>query len=330
MRARLVLSVVCVVGLIGGCARGPEAVTSPFAQRLEHAGLAVEVMPSIDRFTYFGTFDGPNMLHVVGLDRGRPGDGSYTFFGGCYTWVSPQSGPLGWRGADGELMAWPPDPAMDVGPARRTARTSASVRMSGPVMRSGLTQHKTFTLVDNAVATLAYTLRNEGSAPVTAGTWINTAVDPRAVIAVRTAGVELVGWDAFAAERVRSIMSGPDAKGWSTIDVSAASWDGGAKVWFVPPPGAPVDIAVWRSGGRAGGYWLHRELPAMSAEEIARLREVGEAPMAVYIQPGGDGEWIVEAELYGPVGTIAPGESWGATERWRMVSARRPETGVLP
>lgn len=320
---------IVTAGLATGCAsRGPAPHTHERAVRLEHAGLAVEALPSIDRFTYFGTFDGPNMLHIEGLEREPAADGSYTFFGGCYTWFAPQNGPLGWRGPSGEAQGWPPDPVMDVGPVWRSGRSENSVTLTGPIGRSGLREEKTFTLVDNATATLAYTLRNESAAAVLAGTWINASVDPKGAIAVRVPeGTEVYGWDDVAVGRVRSVLSTTDDRGWAMIDLRDAEWEGGSKVWFAAPPGTPVELAVWRKGGRAGGYWLLRSLPPLGAAEIAQLREVGEGPVAVYIDPGAP---IVEAELYGPVLSIPPGGEQSATETWRMISSKERSTKVLP
>jgi len=322
-------SAAVAAGVLSGCATPtPSAWTHERAVRLEHAGLAVEALPQIDRITYFGTADGPNMLRVENLDREPAPDGSYTFFGGCYTWFAPQNGPTGWRDAAGALQAWPPDPAMDTGPVWRTGRTENALTLSGPVGRSGLREEKTFTLVDNATATLAYALKNESASAVLAGTWINTAVDADGAIAVRVPeGTEIYGWDDAAAGRVRSILSPTDSRGWAMIDLRDAEWQGGSKVWFAAPEGTPVEIAIWKKGGRAGGYWLLRSLPAMSATEIAQLREVGEGPVAVYIDPGAR---LIEAELYGPVATIPPGAEQRATETWRMISSKERSTAVLP
>lgn len=327
--AKSCVGVAVGAALLAGCAsRAPAPETSARAVRVQRSGLAVEALPAIDRITYFGTYDGPNMLHVQNLDQAPAPDASYTFFGGCYTWVAPQNGPMGWRGEGGDLRSWPPDPAMDVGPVWRTGRSEGSVTLSGPVSRSGLREEKTFTLVDNATATLEYALHNEGTAPVLAGTWVNTAVDPEGAIAVRMpVGTEVYGWDEVAADRVRSVLSEPDGRGWAMIDLRDAAWEGGSKVWFASPEGTPVEIAVWKKGGRAGGYWLLRSLPAMSSAEIAQLREVGEGPVAVYIDPGAG---LVEAELYGPVASIAPGGAQRATETWRMISSKERSTAVLP
>ncbi|HBS28287.1 MAG TPA: hypothetical protein DEB06_02295 [Phycisphaerales bacterium] len=311
-----------------GCTTGPDPVTHDAALRLEHAGLAVEALPSIDRLTYFGTTDGPNMLHVESLERAPAADGSYTFFGGCYSWFSPQNGPLGWTSAAGEPVAWPPDPLMDIGPARVSGRAQRAFTLDGPVTLSGLQESKTFTLIDNATASLSYTLRNQSAAPRIAGPWINTSVERQGVIAVRAPeGSAIYGWDDTATDRVRSILAQPDARGWSLLNLRDADWEGGAKVWFAPPPGTPIEIAVWRRGGRAGGYWLLRSLPPMSAEETAALRDAGEGPVAVYIQPDAP---IIEAELYAPLATIPPNASHTATESWRLISAREPSTAVLP
>ena len=87
--------------------------------RYERDGLAVEYMAGIDRYTFVGdaAADAPNMVKKQKLRQDPAADGSYTFYGGVYTWVSPQGGELGWIDDQGSKLDWPPDPGRPGAPA---------------------------------------------------------------------------------------------------------------------------------------------------------------------------------------------------------------------
>lgn len=324
--------------IVCGCQSHPDlegTVSRVEGVRIEKHGLAAEFHPSIDRVTFFGRTGGANLLQVSDLERVVPSDGSYVFWGGCYTWVAPQKSVegfgMGWLDADGTTRRdWPPDPAMDVGPVRRVGGSADWMSFVGPDQRSGLREEKSLRILAYDEAEFAYTLRNRGIEPVTAGPWINTAVGAGDVIAVRMpSGVRIWGWNAESVERFRSITGEADARGWALVDLSRATWAGGIKVYLAPAEGsasAPVEIAVWRREARA---WMHRSLGVMTDAEVARLQAAGEGPVAVYIQPGKE-DAIIEAELYGPLTEIAPGSAVTSVERWRVIESPRADAALLP
>jgi hypothetical protein len=330
-----------LAGGVTGCGTSRvagEPTTHPEAIRVEGRGLAAEFVQSIDRFTFFGPAGGANLLHVVGLDRPRPTDGSYVFWGGCYTWVSPQKGPagdpaspMGWIDSDGTKKDWPPDPAMDVGPVRRTGLARGMFSVAGPEQRKGLQELKSFRVIAQDVAEFEYTLLNRGAASVTAGAWINTAAAGDDVIAVRMPpGTEVYGWNKMSTDMFDAILGAADERGWRLMDLSKARWDGGIKVYLAPPAGSgleDVEIAVWRRSAKA---WMHRSLGAMSADQVSRLRDAGEGPVAIYYQPGKGDEAIVEAELYGPIEDIAPAARSTVRERWRIIRSSTANAAALP
>ncbi|MBL0926424.1 MAG: hypothetical protein IBJ11_02075 [Phycisphaerales bacterium] len=305
--------------------------------RIEFRGLAFEYAGQIDRFTYFGPAGGPNMLFVKDLSEGPPADGGYRFYGGAYTWISPQKGELGWIAPDGTRKDWPPDPAMDRGPATVTGRGTGVLTSLGPVNRMGLREEKTFRITADSTAELLYSLENSGAAAVRAGTWVNTAARATDRLAVRIpagAGVEVTGWDERSVKSFRSVLGQPDEKGWCLVDLPRAGWRDGIKVYITPTPaGASAgdlrpEIAIWNAG-----YWLHRAIPGVpgDAAGFEALKAAGEGPVAIYIQPGANpGDWLVEAELYGPLVEIAPGGRHTSTERWTLIRSPRPETSTLP
>lgn len=332
----LLLSMTLVGSSIGfGCAkeRAAPSASDMDRTRVEFGGLAAEFIPAIDRMTFFGVGSG-NLLHTTGLDRPLPDDGSYRFFGGCYTWIAPQKPAAGvargWVDAQGGPRDWPPDPAMDVGPVRRVAYDARSFTVLGPETRSNLQESKAFVLLAPDLAELRYTIRNRGAESAVAGCWINTAASLEDRIAVRLpAGSEIVGWDATNVERFRSILAAPDARGWALAELPKAAWDGGIKVYIHPATDAPsrVEIAVWRAGAKT---WLHRSMGLISPADAARLRAAGEGPVAIYIQPNAGKDPIIEAELYGPIADIAPASDTTAIERWRVIPSASPDRSVLP
>lgn len=326
---------VCVMAMsvMAGCASERSAqverkpVTRADATRMEGKKIAAEFSNAIDRYTYFGPKDGPNLLHVTAMDRAPAADGSYTFFGGAYTWIAPQSGPNGWLAVDGSQSAWPPDPAMDVGKTTRVRVMPGSCIAANPVNRMGLVEGKTFMVSDEDVAHVVFDLANSGTGDRVCGAWINTAASNEHKLAVRVPlGTEMWGWQGKSAEPLKGIMSAPDKDGWALVDLAKANWDGGIK--FYIQPGAvggetKVDIAQWY-----GGYWMYRRQKDCGAGDFALLKENGEGPVAVYIQPGA--EPIIEAELYGRLVNLAPGKSEWWTEEWRVIDAATPDVSVLP
>jgi hypothetical protein len=326
MVLRSVAVMTAAVGLFGlGCAApyAKDAYSCPQPVTIEAAGLRAQWSPYIDRCTWFGASGGANMLHTVELEREPPADGAYTFFGGCYTWVAPQNGPLGWKTIDGAPQAWPPDPAMDIGPARVTGISHNFITTTGPRQISGLIERKTLSLDYNLQAVFIYVLRNESAHAVVAGPWITTAVAPDDLIAVRMpSGVTMRGWDGSSVERFQSILGEPAANGWALVDLSKARWEGGVKVYIDSPGPARAELAIWRAG-----HWFLRRGAELSAQDVARLREVGEGPVALYIEPANS---IVEAELYGQVTDIAPGEETAVTEQWNLIAAPRGDLTALP
>ncbi len=332
--AIFVMAIGCLSG--AGCALWNDIVPPPLhgVTRIEKAGLAMEFSPFIDRVTYFGPASdgGKNALHVVDLERAVPEDGSYTFFGGCYSWVAPQKSVpagedviAGWIDGARVPRDWPPDPAMDIGPVRRTGAGPDWLTSIGPEHRTGLVEGKTLRIVDRNRAMITYTVANRGNDTVAAGCWLTTAAAPDSVIAVRMPeGAQVYGWDDRSVRLFESALSARDGRGWRTLRPGDAKWEGGIKVYIAAPAGTPMDIAVWSPECRS---WLHRSQPALSEEAMSRLIAMGEGPVAVYMEPSAG---IFEAELYGPIETLAPGGATTVAETWAMVDARIADTSLLP
>ncbi len=311
----------------GGC-KGSRT-SSRDAWRLERDGYALEVLGSVDRVTYFGPRKGPNVLLSKRLNEEPEIEGDYVFRGGVYSWVSPQDAPMGWVDPLGDLRVWPPDPAMDVGPVRRTASASHELEMTGPVQLRGVREIKRVRLLPGGEAEHEFRIENERDFEVVAGPWLLSAAERRDVIAVRMPeGSEVWAREAEWVDRLMEIATEPDERGWVLVNLSRARWEGAIKVFVNPPEGVPVELAVRREG-----FWHFRSLGVMDAGDVTRLKEVGEGPLALHIQPGRERgvETIIEAELYGPISTIAPGaRSEPSVERWRLIKARGRKLDVLP
>lgn len=307
-----------------------EGKTRADAVRMRRGQLAVEYSPDLDRVTFFGVHDGPNLLHTVGLDREPAEDGSYTFFGGGYTWVGPQRGEHGWRDETGELQDWPPDPAIDAGPSRIVGRTPLGVVTENPVARDGLREEKTIRLTSAHSASIEFQFTNTSEETLRRTTWINTAVQPGARIALKLQEgdqvAQIYAGDENAVERFNALLGPIDERGWAVVDLRNAEFDGGIKIYT----DGPAEIAIWVPNPdwlQTKGFWLHRSLETpLSVEQRSELRAIGEGPVAVYLNPG---LGLFEAELYGPVVDLEPGSSAMSTEVWTVYRASSPRTFLM-
>lgn len=292
---------------------------------------ALTYRPGIDRVISFRAPDGSEMLFTNALDQPPSADEDYTFYGGAYTWTAPQNGELGWVGPGGASRAWPPDPAMDIGPATVTSESERTIVSVTPTNRLGLIEQKRFEMTDTSLE-VTYTLRNTTDKQRTAGTWINTAVHSDAYIAVRLVGPDALatirGWDTSSIDRFVSVAD-RQGNGWALVNLSKAAWDGGIKVYLPTPSGELPTIAIWREG-----RWLLRaqKITEQSTNTVGRLETLGEGAVAVYIQPSASTDpMIVEAELYGPIVDIPANGAHSAGESWiTIASPGTPDTSVLP
>ncbi|MCA9312507.1 MAG: DUF4380 domain-containing protein [Phycisphaerales bacterium] len=305
---------------LAGCHSAPptnDAVRRSGPPVIAYGGLVLTYDPDIDRVTSIIPPEGTNLLHTANLDQEPSPTGDYTFYGGAYTWTAPQAGAWGWRDAAGGEKAWPPDPAMDIGPATIRSRTQTHVTVTNPPALNGLVQFKRFAIIDRETIHVTFALKNTSDHPVAAGAWVNTAVAPDSVIAVRRgAGTPIRGWDDTAIERFNSISTPPGPHGWSLVRIPAANWEGGGKIWLDTKP----EIAIWRDG-----WWLLRRQPSIDTEN--RLKAMGEGAVAVYIQPDAG---IVEAELYAPITDIEPGATRTDVEIWHLIRDPAGTVDALP
>ncbi|HEB61284.1 MAG TPA: hypothetical protein ENJ06_05610 [Phycisphaeraceae bacterium] len=293
----------------------PQQVSRPGnVVRLEYGGTLLRYRPDIDRITFFGTIDGPNLLHTVDLDRQPPADGSYLFYGGCYTWVAPQRGEYGWVDGKGEKLDWPPDPKMDRGPMQVIKRSHHSLTARGPVMRSGLREYVTLTMHQDGSATITRELENTTDEPKQAAIWMITAVRPGDQIAFKNEVRDKLWSDDPQNEALldEQLVENRD---YLVLDTTSLTFTDGIKVYADSDP----VIAI-----HTPGWWLLRQ---GSDSFDGSLRTVKEAPVGLYLHPGLK---LYEAELYGSLQMIAPGKRIHYSENWQLFPGFTADTAVLP
>ncbi|MCK4873133.1 MAG: hypothetical protein KAS72_10440 [Phycisphaerales bacterium] len=309
------LSALAMTGCAYKDAPYPKNPSDPgHAIRIQQAGVVLEYRADLDRVIFFGPVGGPNLLHTVELHRTPADDGSYTFYGGGYSWIAPQRGDFGWTDEAGDPKDWPPDPSVDRGPMRVIERALGSITMQGPVTRSGLREHLTIAFVSTHHVDFIRAIENTTDQPVTAAVWSIAAVRPGDVIALRNAAMaNLWSPDNAHVKLFESVAIGCD--GWMTIATGNLPWQDGIKVYADSNPVVAVHTQGW---------WLLRQ--GVERDDGA-LRSVGEAPVALYIHPG---LGLIEAELYSPLEMIEPGERITFTEHWSLIPSSQPNTDVLP
>lgn len=306
---------------LAGCQRPSK--TNP-KQRIINAGLVAEYDSNRDRIVRFAPKGyRTNLLHTDNLEESPRLDGQYIFFGGAYSWIAPQSA---WSDESGAGRAWPPDPAMDTGPALVTRHGLHEVRAVGPITRAGWQENKSIRMDGRGFLEVTHGLTNRADAPQRGGVWFIHAVRPGSHIAVLTPEG---GWPAIG------LSDHPDA---------ARAWEDMAKRegrWTVISCDTPFGWWSEHGGGEFKAYvpsdrvvavhnrgrWLLRvgepvEDPATEGGWAA----AGEASVEVYANYG---LGLFEAELLGAIDEVAPGETTEHRERWYLVQSMRPDLNAL-
>jgi len=152
--------------------------------RLCNGKVEAIINPQIGRMISFRTTTGQNVLAVNRKMLGcvpPAGSPDFVFFGGLYTWISPQSH---WVPFDGTNTYVGADPALDRGPFRVTYCSDTELTMLSPASWGyGLQIEKTFRLVkDQPRMEFIVTLHNIGFQPVRWGIWNLSAVPPTGVV----------------------------------------------------------------------------------------------------------------------------------------------------
>jgi len=308
-----------VSGLVG-C----NALPNDPATTIQKDGLTLRYDANRDRVVFVGPWHGPNLLEVRDFDKQPASDGSYTFFGGYYSWIAPQNR---WRDESGNLKDWPPDPAMDVGPNEVVESMGDRLEAVGPMMRSGLVESKRFQVVDGSTIAVRHALRNVGTEAKERAIWTINAVPLGGVIAVRISSEDI--FDEGPAIRVKNAADEPlrdkvsQEEGewilvetgfdWATSGMTTDSF----KVFYDRV--AATQIAVW-----SNGYWFVRT--GAPPDIFSSLQGVGESSVEVYANFGMQ---LFEAELLSPLQMIEPGAQFVFEETWKIIPSAQPDVENL-
>lgn len=339
----IMLSMVIVVSGLSGCNCHVNSV-----QTISSAGLSVTYDSNIDRIIYFGIKKHHNLLYTTNLNKEPDYKGDYTFYGGLYSWIAPQSN---WLNETGDAKQdWPPDPVIDRGPTFVDELGLTRFAATGPVSkRSGLREHKSVEILPNIyqidnneyrVAEIRHRIENISDEIKQVSIWTISAVEIGSVIAVPLPVVnsELDANDGNTI-RLDSIESIPlwnlataardeqgniiDNGNWATVltgfrkpklrrnNIQKDSFKA-----FIP--GKPV-IATWNKG-----YWLLRV--GEQIDDSGKLWQAGEAQIEIYVNYGLK---IFEAELCGPLVDLQPGGSTEFVERWYVIKSDTMDFRVL-
>lgn len=291
-------------------------------QRIVGSGLVAEYDTTHDRLVRFGPRAIFNLLWVRDLDEPPAEGDGYTYFGGMYSWVSPQSA---WTDERGQAQPWPPPVAMDAGPTLATLHGLNEFEAVGPVLESGLQEIKSVQLGRDSYGPrglITNGLKNTTDQPQWGGVWLSTAAIPGSVIAVLTPegdrdiklsthpGAQEV-WDNITRTRSR----------WTLIRTKRYyNWMGKGGTFKATIPSDRV-IAIHRRG-----YWLVRIGEPWTAEADTTLTEAGHGPVEVAVNFG---MLRHEAAMLGPITEIPPGETTQYRERWYIIPGMASRTRQL-
>jgi hypothetical protein len=205
---------------------------------------------------------------------------------GSTLWTAPQTA---WN--------WPPPQAYD-GTAYTGGPQGNQLVLAGPKdQASGFSFTKRFSADDGDTSiTLAFTLKNGGTAARQAAFWQVTRVLP--------GGITFFPKGAGAA-RGDLVSQVKEAGGWMWFDYAAATIPGGTPKYFGDGSGG------WMAHIDPAGLMLLEIFPDITAAEAAP----GEAEIELYTDPG---KQYMEIEHQGAYGSLAAGDSAAWTTRWYL------------
>ncbi|GEM_PF-6250078 len=316
--SRLAVAGVLALGAVG--CYGP--YKPRMHQRIIGSGLVAEYDTTHDRLIRFGPRGRYNLLWVKDLDEPAAPSDEYTYYGGMFSWVSPQSA---WADAKGNPKPWPPPLAMDAGPTLATLHGLNEFEAVGPVLDSGLQEIKSLQLGRDQYGPRALVtngLKNTTDQPQWGGIWLSTAAVPGSVIAVITP----------EGDREITLSNHPGAQEvWDNITKTRSRWTlirtkryygflgmGGTFKATVPSDRV---IAIHRRG-----YWFVRIGEPWTPESDPTLTEAGQGPVEVAVNFA---RLRHEAALLGPISEIAPGQTSQYRERWYIIPGMASRTRQL-
>lgn len=314
----LALGAALVLGAIG--CYGP--YRPRIKQRIVGSGLVAEYDSTRDRLVRFGPRGYFNLLSVHNTDEDGVALDGYAYYGGMYSWVSPQTT---WRDEQGDQKLWPPPAPMDTGPMRTTRHALNEFEAVGPVLESGLQEIKSVHLGRDHYgqrALVTQGLRNTADSSQWGGAWLSTAAIPGSVIAVITPtdGRTITLSDHPGAQEAWDNVTRSRSR-WTLIRTKRYyQWLGQGGTFLATVPSDRV-VAIHRRG-----HWFVRVGEPWTPDADRTLVESGHGPVEIAVNFG---RKMHEAAMLGPIDHIAPGETTNYRERWYIIPGMASRTRQL-
>lgn len=265
----------------------------------EHAELIVtlDVGPRI--LSYQHLPGGQNVLKVNAEELGKSGEEQFIARGGHRFWLAPET----------ELTYLP-----DNSPVTSEILPNG-VRIESIV--GGIKKELTITLAaETSSVTLAHRATNVGAAPVTLATWAITVMEP--------GGLEIIPRPPLG-EHPRDLLPDRVLVLWPYTDTSDDRWRWGREFITLrqTPHSPPTKLGLRHRQGWVG-YLMRSALfiKTVAFEEGATYPDFG-CNFETFTNAQ-----MLELETLSPLRTLAPGESVGHTEAWRLFGSL-PEPGSL-
>lgn len=281
MRTRLIASILSLQVAASAAPVLPQVSGSGYAFAFPGGGPRLEVEPATGARLSSLKLGTSEFLH---LDRSQPNWGSTW-------WPAPQS-----------AWSWPPPEALDRAAYAGGPQGSLLVLTSPKDAASGLAFTKRLSADDGDTSlTLAFTVRNGGTAARSVAPWQVTRVPPGGLsFFPKGPG----GGRGSLVSQVKEIA------GWNWFDCDAAVLPGGVAKYFADGTGG------WMAHLDRNGLLLVETFPDLPAARAAPE----EAEIEIYVDPD---RKYQEVEHQGEYGAIAAGDSVAWTTRWLL--RRLPE-----
>jgi hypothetical protein len=260
----------------------------------DHAELLVtlDVGPRILQFALAG---GDNVLRAFAEQLGTRDEKEFVARGGHRLWVSPE-----------DVRTYAPDNSA----VEYEITKSSALRVVNPA-RAPWYVRKEMTIslaTGEAAAEIIHTITNEGEGPIAIASWGLTVMQP--------GGIEIIPQPplgSHGAEFLPNRIIVP----WTYTDLSDDRWRFGRHFIFLEPkPGRPAT----KIGLSHRERWVAYALPT-----VVFVKSVAYEEGAAYPDLGCNFETFskddfIELETLSPIKQLAPGQSIGHTETWRLFS----------
>ena len=259
--------------------------------------ITLDVGPRI--LSYQHLPGGKNVLKVNPEELGKSGEDHFVMRGGHRLWVAPEN----------ELTYLPDNTPVTSELLPDGVRLES---ISGPIKKE-----LTVTLAaETSAVRLVHRATNVGTAPLTLATWALTVMEP--------GGLEIIPRPRFG-EHPRDLLPNQVMVLWPYTDTSDERWRWGREfITLRQTPHAPPT----KIGLRHTEPWVGYLMRSVLFLKSVAFEEGGTYPdFGCNFETFANGQ-MLELETLSPLRTLAPGESVGHTEAWRLFGSL-PEPGSL-